>query len=599
MKVVTRVASGCALLLVAVVVVALLGVGMARDAERSVATIVDERLQRLHGVDQLLVAMQQVDAARAQILEHRGVDAAAHDRALGALEQHLQRLMVCGHAREVAEALAACAAGLERYRRGFGEYMASFRRRGVHHDAGAEGALREAAHRVEQQVRELAREDLLAQYLMIRRHEKDYLLRGDPRYVEQLRAAVAAFLSYVDDTAAAAEFLRERWREYADAFDALILARGQMGEASVVMSSAFDAMTASIDRSASLLRAAVAADAAGVRSLLARRSRWMLTFGVVGCLVALLVGIWLVGGVRQPMRRITAALGGAVVDGRYRLGVLFGRRGRDEFGRLADMLESLFGGVADVVERLRGTSRELERGASGIRRSSSQLSTTASRQAASVQEIAAAVTELSSIMRDNDSNVQSAHRMARDAAAAAARGNEATVQLAEAMTRMRGSSQEIARVIEVIEELAFQTNLLALNAAVEAARAGDAGRGFAVVAEEVGNLAKRSRAAAVSSKQLIEQSLTDVGHTVQKSGEVTAVFGAIDGDVRQVRVLLEQVAALSQEKARGLDLIRAMAVQVDEASQATASQSEELAAASAASTDVAASLCAVVDRFET
>ena len=96
----------------------------------------------------------------------------------------------------------------------------------------------------------------------------------------------------------------------------------------------------------------------------------------------------------------------------------------------------------------------------------------------------------------NADSTRQADELATTASASAARGNEAMVGMREAIGAIKQSSDETARIIKVIDEIAFQTNLLALNAAVEAARAGDAGKGFAVVAEEVRNLAQRSAEAA-------------------------------------------------------------------------------------------------------
>src|ERR1022692_3018905 len=122
-----------------------------------------------------------------------------------------------------------------------------------------------------------------------------------------------------------------------------------------------------------------------------------------------------------------------------------------------------------------------------------------------------------------------------------------------AMEGIKVSSDETAKIIKVIDEIAFQTNILALNAAVEAARAGEAGMGFAVVAGEVRNLAQRSAQAARETATLIEESVTMSKGGSAKVQQVTDAIRSITGSTAKVRTLVDEVAAGSQEQARGIE----------------------------------------------
>ena len=143
--------------------------------------------------------------------------------------------------------------------------------------------------------------------------------------------------------------------------------------------------------------------------------------------------------------------------------------------------------------------------------------------------------------------------LAQETSKVAGEGQTAMTEMTSAMERITQNSNEIQRVIKVIDDIAFQTNLLALNAAVEAARAGQHGKGFAVVAEEVRNLASRSAKAAQETSELISKS----GHEIEKGGEVTThtaeVLNTIVGQIKQTTELIAGIAVTSNEQAQGVN----------------------------------------------
>jgi methyl-accepting chemotaxis protein len=182
--------------------------------------------------------------------------------------------------------------------------------------------------------------------------------------------------------------------------------------------------------------------------------------------------------------------------------------------------------------------------------------------------------------RQNADNARQASALATDANQAAEKGTNAMCEMAAAMQKINESSNETAKIIKVIDEIAFQTNLLALNAAVEAARAGEAGKGFAVVAEEVRNLARRSAEAAKTTGELIEDSRSSAEHGVKSSDELTETFKEINSAVKKVSDLIGEVSTASIEQAQGIEQINSAVAQMDQTTQQNAASAEESSSAS-------------------
>ncbi|GAB1343859.1 methyl-accepting chemotaxis protein [Gemmatimonas sp.] len=172
-------------------------------------------------------------------------------------------------------------------------------------------------------------------------------------------------------------------------------------------------------------------------------------------------------------------------------------------------------------------------------------------------------------------------------------------RLSKAIDDISKSSDETARIVKTIDEIAFQTNLLALNAAVEAARAGDAGRGFAVVAEEVRSLAIRSAEAAKNTAALIEAAVANAHNGVTFNKEVMAKLDEIDGDVTRVSQVVSEIAEESRNQQEGVRQINAAVDQLNTVTQQAAANAEESAAASEELAGQSTTLTSLVGTFTT
>ncbi|MDR3457827.1 MAG: methyl-accepting chemotaxis protein [Verrucomicrobiae bacterium] len=209
--------------------------------------------------------------------------------------------------------------------------------------------------------------------------------------------------------------------------------------------------------------------------------------------------------------------------------------------------------------------------------SSQSLAEGSSDQAASIEETSASLEEMSSMTRRNSENAQKANDVARLTRSSADRGAEDMQAMSAAMQAIKVSSDDIAKIIKTIDEIAFQTNILALNAAVEAARAGEAGMGFAVVADEVRNLAQRSAQAAKETAAKIEGAIHNTARGVQLSSKVAAALNDIVTKAREMDELATQLAGASREQMQGITQINTAVGQVDKVTQTNAACAEESA----------------------
>jgi methyl-accepting chemotaxis protein len=232
-----------------------------------------------------------------------------------------------------------------------------------------------------------------------------------------------------------------------------------------------------------------------------------------------------------------------------------------------------------VINSLSEGSEQVSAASSQVAQSGQHMAEGASQQASSLEETSASLEEMSSMTKQNSENAKQSNVMATETRVAVEKSREAMNRMGDAIGKIKSSSDQTAKIIKTIDEIAFQTNLLALNAAVEAARAGDAGKGFAVVAEEVRNLAQRSAEAAKSTSALIEESQKNSENGVATSNEVAAILSQIVGSVSKLTQLISEVSAASEEQAKGIEQIGIAVSQMDKLTQANASNSEESASA--------------------
>ncbi|MDH6298060.1 methyl-accepting chemotaxis protein [Agrobacterium fabrum] len=226
-------------------------------------------------------------------------------------------------------------------------------------------------------------------------------------------------------------------------------------------------------------------------------------------------------------------------------------------------------------------ARRIDHSCGEISSAADALASRAERQAASLEETASAIAQLTVTIKDSAGRASDAKTIVAQARSEAIASGDVVRSAIEAMRTIEKSSQEITSIIVVIDEIAFQTNLLALNAGVEASRAGEAGRGFAVVAQEVRELAQRSAGAAREIKELISSSATQVAKGVVLVGETGTTLNRIISGVAEIDVHVGAIAASAQEQSSTLHSVNESVASIDHETQKNASIAEETAAAGA------------------
>jgi methyl-accepting chemotaxis protein len=235
--------------------------------------------------------------------------------------------------------------------------------------------------------------------------------------------------------------------------------------------------------------------------------------------------------------------------------------------------------LGGVIDGLSKGSEQVSSSASQVASSGQTLAGGASEQASTLEEISSSLEEMSSITRQNANNARQANTMAAEARGATEKGMTSMSRMSQAISVIRQSSDETAKIVKTIDEIAFQTNLLALNAAVEAARAGEAGKGFAVVAEEVRNLARRSAEAAKTTASLIGDSQKNAENGVATVKETEEVLKRVAEHMQKMAQLVSDVSSASEEQSKGVDQINVAVSQLENVTQSNAATAEESASA--------------------
>ena len=491
---------------------------------------------------------------------------------------------------DLARQIEAMNASLKKYQGHFAAVVEQRRQLGLDEKSGLEGRLRGSVHEIESRIAQMQDQALLITMLTMRRHEKDFMLRRDHKYGDDMKKRNAEFVAGIEKAAVADATrteLKQKLADYQRDFQAWMEQALLLAAELKAMSEAFAAVEPVID---AVSKEVNAIRAEAERMNVAERDsiqRWMeMAIALIAASV-MGAGFFIGRSVSKPLTAMTAAMV-ELAKGNFAI-VLPGLGRGDEVGEIAQavetfkvnaeqkardeaeeksrqeritaerrkadmvkMADSFEGAVGEIVETVSSASTELEASADVLTSSaarSQELTTmvaAASEEASTnVQSVASATEELSSSVNEISRQVQDSARMASEAVGQAYQTNARVVELSNAAAR-------IGDVVELINTIAAQTNLLALNATIEAARAGEAGRGFAVVAAEVKTLAQQTAKATGDIGQQIADIQTATGESVNAIRAISGTIEKLSEISAAIAAAVEEQGAATQEISRNV-----------------------------------------------
>ncbi len=511
---------------------------------------------------------------------------AAHAEVTAALDRNLATLRD-RMAGDGAAAAAALVPVLERYEGEFAQVVADTVTMGLTEQDGLLGNLRSKVHAVEEALKGNDLPRVAVSMLTLRRHEKDFLARGDPKYVDRLQAERDNFEYIVRRSPislAERASLVDLSKAYADSFVALAALRLDLG-------GKLEGLSAAYAQSETLLaglaaQSAAAFEAAGARMQEITARSQLILFASIAVLAVLTIMLAVVigRGIAGPIKRLAAAMthlsegdmtanvdvvGNDETADMARAFAVFrdnirkadeaaarekeAQRVELERSERISALTRNFSNDASAVVRavstaasdVHATAETMSGAARDTTREAERVGETSNATSANVQTVATATEELSSSIEEITRQVSETSRISADAVSRARRSGELVGTLSEATDR-------IGAVVSLINDIASRTNLLALNATIEAARAGEAGKGFAVVAAEVKGLAEQTASATDEISAQIQGIQSATQETVGTIADVSGVIGRIDEIVATIAAAVEQQSAATQEIARSV-----------------------------------------------
>ncbi len=251
-----------------------------------------------------------------------------------------------------------------------------------------------------------------------------------------------------------------------------------------------------------------------------------------------------------------------------------------EFKRLKQAMLDIQCTLTDTMMNIAHTANQVAGSAGQVANGAQSLAQGSTEQASSMEELTATVTDISNHVQHTAENAKEARQQAADTSAVVSICDRQMNQMEKAMGEIGQKSEEIGKIIKVIEDIAFQTNILALNAAVEAARAGSAGKGFAVVADEVRNLAGKSAEASKNTAALIEASIHAAENGLKIVNETADSLKQVVEKTKNTTTTIDEIAGATEEQATSISQVTEGIEQISNVVQTNSATSQESAAAS-------------------
>ena len=250
------------------------------------------------------------------------------------------------------------------------------------------------------------------------------------------------------------------------------------------------------------------------------------------------------------------------------------------YAPIESSLNTILDDLNSILSDIKGAVEYVAEGAGFVSQSSITLADSTMKQTASIHELRKSAELIYENATTANKDAIAASESSKRIQENIAKGAAAIKSMESTMNKVKESSQDISKIIDIISNIAFQTSLLALNASIEAARAGEHGMGFSVVADEVRSLAGRSQAQTSETSNIIEEDMNHVNEGLRATNEVVGSFGTIEGDVLEISGHISEIAEIISEQFASISIINTSVMEITEAISNISSYAEESAAAS-------------------
>ena len=505
--------------------------------------------------------------------------------AIAGVEQELTSLTEMERGEYWKPKVDTALAQLNEYKQLFADLTSLMQTRGLTEKEGLEGKLREAVHTVEEALAGSGHDELTVLMLMCRRHEKDYLMRGDAeKYIGRIAQRLEEFeeaVERLDIPAENREAWAKNWEVYYNAINKLAEADQQLADTRSQVAVVHTQLEQQLE---DIVNDAPDATS-NLTDTLANAKRVSIAMLFMTAVIGVGIAFMIIRSITIPIRRLTdmsnaLAAGDLTID-HVELET------NDDLGQLATSMNTLCDSLTDIVRSLQDSANQISSTTTQVAALANETHSGMGHQTQLVERCSAAIIELSSSAEEVAVKSKQAADHANASGESANEGsavvdstikdmqkiNEAVRAGSTSVSELGRRSEEIGQVIAVINDIADQTNLLALNAAIEAARAGEHGRGFAVVADEVRKLADRTTQATEEVEQSITAIRKDTARAVEQMQQGTE---CVNSGVEQASSAGESLSQIKTYAVDLSDMVNSIAAATNEQSAASSDVSRTI-----------------------
>ncbi len=498
-------------------------------------------------------------------------------------------------------AIAALNKGLDDYHKQFSLIVSIHESIGLTYEQGEREQLRQAVHQAEKIINNLGSSELMSAMLMLRRYEKDFLLRKQEKYLQTFEQHYALFFQTIEDVEidpANSEVLKEKMARYRQLFYQMVEEHKALGLShDTGIRGDLRKQAQQVER----LFLTLEHETAEFLEISTEQTKTQFIATILLIAVFVVAGVLLISvNISNRLSQFETYLKEVVINSGD-LSTAISIDGRDELNRISNLFNRFIYNLKGTFEEIPSYAQKLDSAFTENRTVSDSTYQLAVSQLKKSDEMALAITQMVQATDEICSSIHIAANSSKETNDAMAKGKQAVqgvsqsvTQLAKRLTdssevthRLKASSTEISSVLDVIQSIAEQTNLLALNAAIEAARAGEQGRGFAVVADEVRTLASRTQESTTQIQSLVESFQGSVQNTVEimEQGALGAANVAADSsatlnllteleaEVSKIFELNTNIASASEQQSVISNLISSTVEEIKQMASETANQS--------------------------